>query len=72
MPLFIPPPGIPCCDNCDANLFQVETISLKTLYPTQAGQSTKPSEQLKNSLKVALQTWCFAIIECDYPLLDTQ
>ncbi|KAF5339645.1 hypothetical protein D9758_015587 [Tetrapyrgos nigripes] len=68
MPLFPEPQelDVPCCDNCAPRYFPIERISLRLPYPTWAGRSSKPTEQLQTELEAALKQWRTHVIVQDY------
>ena len=65
--LFPRPPNAMCCDNCNPELSQVDTIRITHPYPTRARQGFKPSEELQTAVSSALREWRETATDRYYP-----
>ncbi|KAJ3816872.1 P-loop containing nucleoside triphosphate hydrolase protein, partial [Lentinula raphanica] len=67
LPFFIRSDDARCCDNCNPDLFPVETIKLSYPYPTRASHTTRPSDDLSAAVTSALHEWRSEAVQLYYP-----
>ncbi|THU97463.1 hypothetical protein K435DRAFT_888883 [Dendrothele bispora CBS 962.96] len=64
--LFVRPPNAQCCDNCQPELFPIETVAIRYPYPSRARRAVKPSMELQDAIRSALHQWRATAIEKHY------
>lgn len=64
---FPVPPG-PCCDNCDPEAFQVETIVLEGGPQLRSGRKQKSPPELENAVREKLNAVRDQIVAADFPM----